>query len=70
MIEDLGSAEALPKGRRRPRERPLVPGSEPGPVMITVAGEPQLRRTVAVAAEHPWLALVAQLRDANEERHA
>jgi 1-acyl-sn-glycerol-3-phosphate acyltransferase len=62
----LGTAEALPKGARRPRLRAPVTLVFGPPVHLDVPGDPRARRTVRTAAEELRLALVAHLRSATE----
>ncbi len=57
----LGTAEALPKGRRLPRLRAPVRVVFGPPVEVVVDGDLRARRTVGVAAEQLRLALVAHL---------
>ncbi len=57
----LGTAEALPKGRRLPRLRAPVQVVFGPPVTVGVEGDPRARRTVRAAAEQLRLALVAHL---------
>lgn len=69
-IAVVGTAEALPRGRRVPHRRAPVRVVFGTPITIKVDGDPRARRTVAVAAEQLRLALVAHLRAAHEERYA
>ena len=57
----LGTAEALPKGRRLPRWRAPVSLVFGPAVTVDVSGDPRARRTVRDAAEQLRLALVAHL---------
>lgn len=57
----LGTAEALPRGRRLPRFRAPVRVVFGPPAYVLVDGDPRARRTVAAAAEQLRLALVAHL---------
>lgn len=67
-IAVVGTAQALPRGRRVPQWRAPVRVVFGTAVTIMSDGDPRARRTVAVAAEQLRLALVAHLRAANEER--
>lgn len=64
----LGTAEALPKGTRRPRWRAPVSVVFGPPVTVEVDGDPRARRTVRAAAEQLRLVLVAHLEQAQQER--
>ncbi len=65
-IAVLGTAQAMPKGRRLPRWRAPVTVVFGEPIVLRVAGDPRARRTVSAAAEQLRLALVAHLRAATE----
>lgn len=67
-IAVLGTAAALPRGRRLPIWRAPVTVVFGPPVELSVEGDPRARRTVAVAAEQLRLALLAHLRSAQGER--
>jgi len=60
----LGTAAALPKGRRVPVWRAPVRVVFGAPVELSVTGDPRARRTVATAAEQLHVALLAHLRSA------
>ncbi len=57
----LGTAEALPRGRRFPTLRAPVRVVFGRPISVDVDGDPRARRTVGAAAEQLRLALVAHL---------
>jgi 1-acyl-sn-glycerol-3-phosphate acyltransferase len=58
-----GTAEALPRGARRPRWRAPVSVTYGPPVHVRPTGPPYARRTVAAAGEHLAAALRAHLHD-------
>ncbi|MCW2600649.1 MAG: phospholipid/glycerol acyltransferase [Frankiales bacterium] len=65
-IAVLGTAEALPKGRRLPRWQAPVTVVFGAPLELQVEGDRRARRTVRTAAEQLRLALVAHVRAATE----
>jgi 1-acyl-sn-glycerol-3-phosphate acyltransferase len=62
----LGTAEAMPKGRRLPRWRAPVDVVFGSPFEVSVVGDPHARATVAAAAEQIRLRLVEHLLRARE----
>lgn len=69
-IAVLGTAAALPKGRRVPRLRTPVRVVFGAPVTVVATGDPRSRRTVKEAAEQLRTALVAHLHSAVEQQEA
>lgn len=69
-IAVLGTLDALPAGRVLPRLRAPVRLAFGPPISVAVEGDRRARRTVHVAAEQLRVALVAHLREAQQQEAA